>query len=485
MVAGLNWLRLNLTRKKGEDMTIAQEIADYVIRTRYADLPTSVLKKAKECILDSIGVAFYGSKFEASQIAFAVICGSDKSSGGTSILGRREKALPSLAAFVNGVMTHVADFDDGMVMFRGHPSAVLMPSALAASEDAGGNGKDLLTAFVVGSEVGGKLGSVMGWEHYEVGWHPTGTIGSISAAAAASKALHLNRDEVVNALGIAASGASGLRINFGTMTKSYHAGHAAMVGVLAAQLARKGFDASPLVLEGDTGFAKSFGCGGDISLVVRNLGTNYALNTILLKPYPSCGATHPPVDAILKIRDQLNSKWEDVTEIEARVRSAFSTVLCHRNPQTPLEAKFSLEFCLSAALVFGQLTIAQFVEASVFNPQVRALMEKVRMIPDPELEKAAREKEILAPARLEVKLRGGKEFCETVLEAKGGSSNPMTQDEIQEKFRGCTDQVLSNSSVETVLDTIEHLEALKNVSELTSILTSKGLKKEKASGKKR
>jgi 2-methylcitrate dehydratase PrpD len=153
----------------------------------------------------------------------------------------------------------VADFDDFLFCFRGHPSCMLMPSALAACESAGGSGKDLLTAFVVGCEIGGKVGGVIGRQLNDKGWHGTGIIGPLGCAAAAAKALHLDRDQTANALGIAASSAAGLRVNFGSMTKSYHAGHAAMAGVLAAQLAGEGFDASSVALEGDDGFAKLFG----------------------------------------------------------------------------------------------------------------------------------------------------------------------------------------------------------------------------------
>lgn len=452
-------------------MTITQGIADYIVRTKYADIPAKILKKAKECILDSIGVALYGSRFEASIIASTVAEESNSSGGKASILGRGMKTPPSLAAFINGVMTHVADFDDGLVVFRGHPSCVLMPAVLATCEISRGSGEDFLTAFVIGGEVGGKLGSSMGGDVTEVGWHGTGIIGAIGAAAAASKVFNLDPNRVVNALGIAASSASGLRVNFGTMTKSYHAGHAAMVGVLAAQLAEKGFDASSVAMEGNEGFAKLFGCRGNLSLLMGNLGTDYALNGIMLKPYPSCGGTHTAVDAILKFRNQVDFRLENIVEIEVCVQPKFLKILFHHNPKTPLEAKFSMEFCISAALVFGQLGIKQFEGESIFNSQVRDLMKKIKMIPIDELKKVSEERGILAPVRLKVKLRGGEEFCETVLEARGGPSNPMSQNEIREKFKECASQILPALSVKRALETIEHLETLKDISDLTSILS--------------
>lgn len=453
-------------------MTVIQGIADYIVHTEYGDIPALVRNKAKECIMDSIGVALYGSKFEASQIALAVVGGANSPGGGASILCSGTKVLPYLAAFVNGVMAHVADFDDTLFMLRGHPSCVLMPVAIAACESTGGNGKDLLTAFVIGSEVAGKIGSVMGSHHYDLGWHSTGTIGALGAAATASKALNLDREKVANALGIAASSATGLRINFGTMTKSYHAGHAAMVGVLAAQLAEKGFDASSIVLEDKIGFARLFGCDSKISSVVGDLGVDYALNEIMLKPYPSCAGTHSAVEAILKIREQINVKLEDIAEIEVRGRPMGGSVLFYHNPETTLQAKFSMEFCISAALVFGKLGTSQFERECVFNPHVRDLMGKITVIPDAKMEKVSRERRVLSPIKLKVKTLGGQEFCETVLEARGSPSNPMSQDEIREKFRECARYALPESGVETALETIERLETLKNISELTSKLIS-------------
>jgi len=452
-------------------MSVNQEIADYIVRTGYTDIPGQVINRAKECILDSIGVALYGSRFEASLIAFAVAGEPGEQKGGASVLGKRKKIFPPLAAFINAVTTHVADFDDTLAVLRGHPSCVLMPAALAACETTGGNGKDFLTAFVVGSEVAGKLGSVIGWEHSRVGWHVTGTIGSLAAAVAASKALSLTPDKVSNAIGIAASSASGLRVNFGTMTKSYHAGHAAMVGVLAAQLAEKGFDASPVALESDQGFARLFGYSGELCSVAEVLGKNYALNGIMFKPYPSCAGTHPAIDAILKIRDQIKLNLEDVAEVEVWAPPSLLNVVFHHNPQTPLEAKFSLEFCTSAALIFGEVGITQFEGECIFDPNVRDLMGRVRIIPDAEMEKASRERWVLSPVRLRVRLRDGREFSETVWEAKGGPSNPMSRNEIREKFRKCASQVLPDTGVERALEKIEQLETLKDVSDLTSVLT--------------
>jgi 2-methylcitrate dehydratase PrpD len=169
---------------------------------------------------------------------------------------------------------------------------------------------------------------------------------------------------------------------------------------------------------------------------------------------------------------------DDITEIEVSVQPKFLKILFHHNPQTPLEAKFSMEFCVSAALVFGKLKIAQFSDECLVDPQVRDLMHKVKVIPNDELKSISRQRGILAPAQMKVKLRDGEELCETVWEAKGGSSNPMTPDEIREKFRECANRALPALGVERVLDTIEHLESVEDISDLTSAINSHSHKNE-------
>lgn len=451
-------------------MTSTEEMADYVVSADYTDIPSAITGKAKACILDSIGVALYGSRFEASNIAFSVLGEVMQRQGRASVLGKRAKCFPPLAAFVNGVMAHVADYDDILPALKGHASCVLMPAALAACETSGGSGKDLVTAFVVGTEVGGKLGKIVGSAHSKLGWHCTGTMGSLAAAAAAAKALKLDRTKVSNAIGIAASGSSGLRINFGTMTKSFHAGHAAMAGVLAAQLAEKGFDASPYAIEDEQGFAKVFGYRGEIPSVREILGRDYALDGIMLKAYPSCGGTHAAIDAMLKVRDQLKAKLEDIMEIEIGVSSALLNWVFYHNPETSLQCKFSIEFCAAAALIFGQVQIAQFDDKCVSNNDIRVLMRKIKVRQDGEMERASQERGIVGGVCAKVRLRDGRELRETVWDVKGSGSNPMSQYDIREKFRICASYVLVESSVEKVLELVERLEYLTNISELTSIL---------------
>ncbi|MBN2124203.1 MAG: MmgE/PrpD family protein [Deltaproteobacteria bacterium] len=451
-------------------MTLSHELAEYIAATGYEDIPAEVIAKGKDCILDSLGNALYGLSFEASRIAMDVLCGETPSGKGAAVLGTAYRAPAWTAAFVNGVTAHVADYDDTLVSLNGHPSCVMMPASLAANETSGGDGRSFLTAYVVGCEIAGKLGLAMGAGHHRQGWHPTATLGAIGAAASASRALNLPCEKVVNALGIATSCASGLRINFGSMTKSLHAGNAAMKGVLAAQLAEKGFTASPSALEGEAGFAGVFGASGDLSSVPGTLGKNYVLNHIMLKPYPSCAGTHPAVDAVLKMLGEGGLDFKDIDRIEVVGRPVLGSVLIHRNPRTPLEAKFSMEYCVACAMVSGCLGIAQFHEDVLFDLEVRDLMDRVHLVLDEDMERVAAGRGILSPARVRVRSHGGDEFTETVLEARGGPSNPMSRLEIHAKFRECAGRLLPESRVKEVLKIVDNLEDLDRLDALTSIL---------------
>jgi len=446
-------------------MHVGQEVAEYICTTPFDDFPKDVVEKAKFCIIDSIGVALYGSRFEAAQILLSLA----KEIGGreeSTILGSTLKVPASFAALANGVSLHVAEYDDYMFWMQGHPSAVIMPTSLALCEALGTSGKTLLSAFILGTEVGGKLGKVMKGSHYEAGWHGTGTIGTIAAAAAAARAFNLSREQTTNALAIAASSAAGLRENFGTMTKSYHVGQAARNGILAAQLAKKGFTASPNIFEGPSGFFNTFSGTGDPASLPKELGEPYALKNVAFKKYPSCAGTHTAVDAIFDLKERVVFKPEEVEEIECRVRPVLPSVLIHPDPQNELEAKFSMQFCVSAALVFGQLGIAQFDTKLIRSPQIQKVMKKVRMVSDPALEKLSSEMNVLAPIELTLKLTNGKQYVKKVVEAKGGSSNPMEHHELESKFVECASWLLSPSQSKAVLEMLLRIETLEKLSDL-------------------
>lgn len=450
-------------------MSIAQKIAEFVYKTQYVHIPPQVIDKAKQCLLDSIGVAIYGSRFEASRISQEVIR-QIGSVGKASILGTCYKSSSPMAAMANALRGHVADYDDSQDDF-GHPSCILMPVTLALSESINTDGRNLLTSFILGNEAGSKLGRIMGWKHYETGWHSTGTIGTIGAAVAAAKLLNLSPRKIINAIGIAASSASGLRQNFGTMTKCWHAGHAAFSGVTAALLAQKGYDASPGILEGKSGFIHAFQGVQEATFNEESLGSPYSIMKVMFKKYPSCHGTHAFVDAVLRLKVQYGFHPKEIEAIECYGRPLMvDTVLVHHNPKSELEAKFSVEFCVAAALVFDWLGVAQFTDVVLFNTVVRALMKKVSLRGDPGLEELAEKEKLLAPGKVKIVLKDGRELTQTILEASGGPRDPISWEILEKKFSECSGEVLSVNQIQKTIGLIHQLEKIENLSQLTEYL---------------
>jgi 2-methylcitrate dehydratase PrpD len=451
-------------------MSAGKNIAKYIRENNFDSFPSDVVEKAKLCILDNIGVALYGTKFEAAQIlrTFATESGGREEA---TVLGSRVKVPAALAAFANGVAAHVADYDDNSFMMLAHPSCTLVPTALALCEMMETTGRSMLEAFLIGIEVGGKLGKVMTWSHYEAGWHGTATIGTMAAAVVAAKILNLSEEQVTHTLAIAASSAGGLRENFGTMTKSFHAGQAARNGIYAAQLAKKGYTASSDIFEAPSGFFNTFTGAGDPTTIEKELGEPYTLESTFFKRYPSCAATHQAVDAILDLKDSVDFDPEEVEEIECRVRPVNISELIHPDPQNELEAKFSMQFCISACLVAGKLGISEFDSKTIHSPQVQKAMKKIKMVGDDDLEKLALEKNLLAPTELKLTLTNGKQYTKKVIEAKGGPADPLQNHEVEAKFLECASVLLPLDQSKEALEMLRRIETIKKISDLVEAIS--------------
>ena len=375
-----------------------------------------------------------------------------------------------MAAKVNGVALHVADFDDTSTHLRGHPTSVVLPPVLALCEAKLKSGMEMVLAYILGVEVGAALGKIMGWSHYEVGWHGTATIGTIASAAASAKALGLNEEKTAHALAIAASGACGIRENFGTMVKSLHAGQASAAGVSAALLAERGYEGSLTAFEGKCGFWRAYSGERQIDSWMDELSGPCALMEVMLKRYPSCAATHPALDALEDLIKTSPFVWEDVEEIKCSVPPLNLSVLIYPKPQNGLEAKFSLPYCVSAFLVHGKLDLFHFEEEALNDQRIRKLMKKVKVVPDETLGGLCKTKNILAPTEVQVKLKKHT-LSQRRLEARGGASSPLPNTEIIEKFRICAGRILGPEKLDKAIDLICSLEYLQYIPILTEALT--------------
>jgi len=439
-------------------MSISKELGFFVEDLKFKNLSPKTIEKAKMCFLDNIGTCVYGRKFEASNIFLNTVQSLEK--GVSSVLGTDIKTSLLTAAFCNGIMSHVADYDDSCPVAIIHPSCVLVPTIISLGEYKKINGKQCILSYVVGYEVACKISARMGWEHYNKGWHTTGTIGCIAASVSASKLLNLNAKQVATAVGIAASNSSGLQQNFGTMTKSWHAGHAAMTGILSALAAEKGYTSSSKIFEGKNGFIKAFGGHGEDRKLIEK---DYMLESIAFKIYPCCAGTHAGIEAILKIKHKYNLSLNDIKEVECNIRPTIVSILAYPQPSNELEAKFSMQYCMATAFKDDNLNLKHFTYKAVKNEETRKLMSKIKVVSDKAIDELAEKYNQLSPARVKVILNDGRKLLETVIEPKGGKENPISWEELSQKFIECSTSVLSLTQAEKILDSIKDMENIKDI----------------------
>jgi len=452
-------------------MGATEDIARFVVTTDSGSIPTDVLRAARDGVLDCLGVTLAGSGEPAGRIITDYV----REIGGTpraGVFGHGFKSTPSQAALANGTMAHALDYDDVIAPMSGHPSVPVLPAVLALGEDRHTPGIDILAAYVIGIEVEAKIGSGIGMRHYAAGWHPTSTLGTLGAAAGAARILRLDLHQTRVALGIAASQASGLRQNFGTMTKPFHAGMAARNGVVAATLATRGFTADPDILESRFGFVPVLGGEGeyDLDRMTQDLGTPFALVSpgLEIKPYPCCRFTHRCIDAVLAIVADHRPAPEDVMEVECHTSRFVPQIVIHHRPTTPLEGKFSMEYCMARTLLDGEMRIAQFSDEKVLDPRAQELLRKVHYVHPPEGDRQGRAEMVT------VKLRDGRQYSREVLHARGAPENPLSPAELRAKYRDCAGTVLPPESVERSLQLVEGLDALADVTELCDLVTVAG-----------
>jgi 2-methylcitrate dehydratase PrpD len=430
--------------------------ADFVVG---AAPPAAARAIAARAFLDTVGVMLGGASEAVARIVQRVILAD----GACSVLGTAVRTTATDAALANGTAAHAHDYDDMCFVSLAHPSAPLVAAGLAVAESAGASGRAVLEAYVVGFEIEGRLGRAMNPRHYRRGWHCTSTLGTIGAAAACARLFGLDRAETAHALAIAASEASGLKENFGTMVKPLHGGLAARNGILAAQLARAGMTASAAAFEGPQGFLAAMdGESPSLEPFAGDLNTRWEIldTGITVKLYPSCAATHPPLDALLDLRRREGFTPADVDAIDVGVDPITPTVLLYDRPSSPLEGKFSMPFCAAAALVYGHVGLDTFTEQRLFDPHILAVQSRVAMTIDPTLDPSAPP---LTQARVSVRLKDGRMFTAAANGARGYPQNPASDEELATKFVSCATRCMPDTQARAAL------EALRTIDEATDI----------------
>jgi 2-methylcitrate dehydratase PrpD len=449
-------------------MNITEQVATFIVTTPAGAPPEAALTAAKRALTDTIGVALAGSQEATGRLVLAMV----QEEGGreeATVLGTAFRTSASNAALVNGTFAHALDYDD--VVFSAHPSSPVMPVVLALGEKLEASGRAVLDAFLIGTEVECRLTRAMGPSHYGRGWHATSTTGTLGATAAAARMLGLNVEATRHALGIATSMASGSRQNFGTMTKPFHAGLAARNGLSAALLAQRGFTGDRDILDAPLGFGGIF-CPDPTDYhperIVEELGTRWSILTpgFRAKRYPCCAATHRVLDAIALGLGGRRLREEEVTQIEVRVGLGTLRPLIRHRPKTGLEGKFSMEYCVAAAILDGGVTLETFTEERVLRPEAQRLLERVRILEGP----AEATRDGATPATVTIETSHGKRLVAQAPSAPTSGVGPLEPEEVIEKFRECAARALPGDQVEQALRLLGELDSVANVRTLMAQL---------------
>ena len=422
---------------------VTQTLAQFVVASRFEAIPDNVVHEAKRALLHWIGVAVGGSHEQSVDSALAAVT---QFSGPpqASVFGRSERLDVLHVAFVNGVSTDVLSFSDTHSETLIHPTGVIGPALAALAEQRPVSGKELLHALILGFDVASRVSlAVFPW-HYDRGWHITGTAGAFGAGAAAGKILGLDAERIVWTLGIAATAAAGLRGMFGSMCKNFHSGRAAENGLLAAFLAQQGFDSVPDGIGGPRCFAHVLGESPDLGAVVRDLGETYEITKNTYKAYPCGVVIHPVIDACVQIAATQGFDPESVASVEIRGNPFLIELTGRKTPTKTLEGKLSVFHSAAAALIARRVAEQEFADPFIRRRDVITLRDKVTVQPDAQI----REDE----AHVTVKLRDGRTLQQHVEHATGTAERPMTDRDIETKFRALCEPYLPASQITSLID---------------------------------
>lgn len=456
---------------------ITPYVANFVVQAKYTDLSPDVIALGKKSLLDAFGLAIIGAHSPGSRIMQNYLKSLGYTDGQAVVLGTKDRLPLRFAALANGVSIHMEDFDDTQLPVPGdnnfgqviHPTAPVFPAALGYADTHAITGREFMLAFHVGAEVACKIADACSARAYKTGFHASGIFGMFGSAAAIAKLRGLDVTMTSNALALAASQASGLAENFGTLTKPFQVGHAAEAGVVAADLAALGWDGSKTALEGANGLFHSYGGDYKPEYLLHKLGQpwSFASPGVAIKPYPSGAVSHPAMTEMARLIRAHGIKARDVESVETGTSSLIPKYLHYHQPTKGLEGKFSMEFCLAVLLVVGKAGLGEYTDEVVNRADIQDMMRRIHFSVDPEIEASLSSRNA---TNLYIQLKNGQIFTSRVEFGKGSPANPMSYDEVAEKFRGCTDFAhWPAERAEKIIELIRNLESLPDVSTLSAL----------------
>lgn len=457
-------------------MSYALKLSNKINKLQYNTLPAAAVHEAKIGILDTVGVTLAGATEDATRIVLGI---SGSGSGPALVFGHARRIGALDAALVNGTASHALDFDDCNNTLGGHPSVPILPALFALADEISATGKDFIAAYVAGFETECKLSLAVNFHQYTKGWHPTTTIGVFGSAAACAHLLKLSVEKTATALSIAASLAAGLKSNFGTMTKPLHVGHCARSGLFAALLARDGFTAGDQAFEHAQGYFEVFNGAGhyDAAKVFPAWANplDIVRPGIAIKQYPCCGSTHPAIDCMIELVQKHNLKPEQVARIDSWTHARRLAHTNRPDPQSALDAKFSVQYTLARALKDHTVKLEHFEGDHWQDPATRALLPKIHAAPCTTEQFPA---DNHFGAEVKITLTDGRVVSARTDQALGRSiDKPLPAERLKEKFDNCAARALSADNVARLYAAIQDFEDAKDVREIAALAAGHGAPK--------
>ncbi|MBC7471613.1 MAG: MmgE/PrpD family protein [Ramlibacter sp.] len=438
---------------------ITQILAQFVATHPSRGWSDAVEHEAHRTVLNWLGCAVGAARHDAADAALAAVRMLEPAPQAT-VLGRKDRVDMASAALVNGITSHTFDFDDTHLKTIIHPAGPVASAVLALAERQGSSGRDVIDALVLGIDVSCRVGNMMYPEHYDRGWHITGSTGMLGAAAGCARLLKLDAQKTQMALGIAASQPVGMREQFGTMTKPFHPGGAARAGLMSALMASHGYTASPRALEAPRGYAQTVSTKNDWTQITGELGQRFEISFNSYKPF-ACGIViHPSIDACVQLREQ-GVRPEQVERIELKVHSLVLELTGKKEPADGLQAKFSVYHGCAAGLTFGRAAEEEFSDAVVNRPDMVALRRRVIATVDDTIGEAS--------VDVTAVLTDGRRVHVFVEHAIGSIENPMTDALLEGKFHGLSDPILGAAASGKLIDALWKLGEAKDVRGLVAL----------------
>jgi 2-methylcitrate dehydratase PrpD len=453
--------------------SLTQSLSNFGRNLKFSDLSSEAILRTKNAIIDCIGCMLAGTLTEPGRIASNWAIAEGGGSLSTAI-GLGYKTSPSIAAFVNGTTGHALDYDDVSPPMIGHPSVSLVPAIFAASELNLAHGTKILVAYVIGLEIQARIGRLMNPHHYAFGWHATSTLGAVASAASVARIMNLDDIKFRNALGISASGAGGLRKNFGSMTKALHAGQAAQRGISAAMLASSGFDADLNILDGQHGFLDTF--RGSSENILDSESIRFDLlqpleiieSGIGIKQYACCGCSHTAIDVLFDLMSAHGFSHDQIERIDCYVNRLVPGILIHTHASTGFQGKFSMAYSVAIAALDGKAGPKQFDDKRAANFDIQSMQKKVFMSIDSNIPVTHG----VFPTRVDIKLKDGSNYIGTSNKARGMHPDlPLSQQQVDDKFRLCAADVIDLDKTENALNHLRNLENISNIKELMNLIS--------------